>query len=71
MSLRPLIAILSVSLLFGCTRKSDLELRTEQYEVVREGSTDAPSTGLGVPQTAPLTDTNMDTTTSFSLIGTD
>ena len=71
MKLELLVAMLTVSVLIGCTRKSDLELRTEEYDVIEEGTADEWSNDLGVTQAAPLTDTNLDTTTSFSILGTD
>ncbi|MCA1734460.1 MAG: hypothetical protein LC732_12795 [Acidobacteria bacterium] len=71
MKLKLFIAMLTVSVLIGCTRKSDLELRTEEYDVIEEGTADEWSNDLGVTQAAPLTDTNLDTTTSFSILGMD
>lgn len=71
MKLKLFVAMLAVSVLIGCTRKSDLELRTEEYDVVREGTADGLSNDLGVTQVAPLTDTDVDTTTAFTILGTD
>lgn len=71
MKLKLFVALLTLSVLIGCTRKSDLELRTEEYDVVKEGTADTWPDDLGVTQVAPLTDTNVDTTTSFSILGTD
>ena len=71
MKLKLFVAMLAVSALIGCTRKSDLELRTEEYDVIKEGTADGLSDDLGVTQVAPLTDTDVDTTTSFSILGTD
>jgi hypothetical protein len=71
MKLELFVAMLTLFVLIGCTRKSDLELRTEEYDVVEEGTADGWPNDLGVNQVAPLTDTNVDTTTSFSILGTD
>ena len=71
MKLKLFVALLTLSVLIGCTRKSDLELRTEEYEVVKEGTAEGWPDDLGVTEVAPLTDTDVDTTTSFSILGTD
>lgn len=66
-------ALLVLMLVAGCSDDPDLDRRSEQYDVVQEGSA-AGVTGTLVPpndQTVPpLTDTHVDTTTSFTIIET-
>lgn len=62
------IAVLAL-LVFGCGRSGKMQRGQQQYEVVQEGSASGVTSTINGPgeTTPPLTNTNVDTTTNFTL----
>lgn len=52
----------------ACSGESDLERRIDEYDVVEEGNAGSVTTAIPPGTTPALTDTNMDTTTSLTLV---
>ena len=67
--LAPLAAV--ALLVFGCGRSGKMQRDQKQYQVVQEGSASGVTSTINGPgETAPpLTNTNADTTTNFTLPG--
>ncbi|MEO8216055.1 MAG: hypothetical protein ABI718_03125 [Acidobacteriota bacterium] len=59
-----------VVLLGACHSREDTVTRqTKDYQVVGEGSANAPAPTLGTSAAPPMTETGLDTTTNFSILG--
>jgi len=59
----------TVLLIFGCSRSGKVQRNQEQYQTVQEGSASGVTSTINGPgeTTPPLTNTNVDTTTNFTL----
>ncbi|MGA7614035.1 MAG: hypothetical protein WBX15_02535, partial [Thermoanaerobaculia bacterium] len=76
-----LLAVSSLVLLLfvtSCGWTGRRDAKQQDYDVVQEGSGGSVSTAIGAPgeqaptlETPPMTDTDADTTTAFSIVGTD
>ncbi len=64
----PTLAALAL-LVFGCSRSAKVERGQQQYDVVQEGSASGVTSTINGPgeTTPPLTNTNADTTTNFTI----
>jgi hypothetical protein len=64
----PTLAALAL-LVFGCSRSGKMQRDQKQYEVVQEGSASGVTSTINAPGETkpPLTDTNVDTTTAFTI----
>src|SRR5205823_4219388 len=56
-------------LVFGCGRSRQVQRNQQQYQTVQEGSASGVTSTINAPgeTTPPLTNTNVDTTTNFTL----
>ena len=77
MNRRMTLAILLAFAVVSCGRSKTMQRGQQQYDVVQEGSSSSTSTAISAPgeappplSTAPLTNTNVDTTTAFTVPGT-
>lgn len=63
----PLAAI--AFLVFGCSRSGKMQRNQQDYQTVQEGSASGVTSTINAPgeTTTPLTNTNVDTTTNFTL----
>jgi len=64
----PTLAALAL-VVFGCSRSTKVERGQQQYDVVQEGSASGVTSTINGPgeTKAPVTDTNVDTTTNFTI----
>jgi len=64
----PTLAALAL-LVFGCSRSGKMQRDQKQYDVVQEGSASGVTSTINAPGETkpPLTDTNVDTTTAFTI----
>jgi hypothetical protein len=62
------IALVAALVSMGCHSKESLNREKENYQVVQEGAATGTTTAVGsVGQTPPITGTNADTTTAFTI----
>jgi hypothetical protein len=64
----PTLAALAL-LVFGCSRSGKMQRDQKQYDVVQEGSASGVTSTINAPGETkpPVTDTNADTTTAFTI----
>src|SRR3954463_11171648 len=64
----PILAALAL-LIFGCGRSGKMQRDQKQYEVVQEGSASGVTSTINAPGETkpPVTETNVDTTTAFTI----
>src|ERR1041385_7747062 len=64
----PTLAALAL-LIFGCSRSGKMQRDQKQYDVVQEGSASGVTSTINAPGETkpPVTDTNVDTTTAFTI----